>query len=286
MSLCAAKSDERLERGLLAIRFAGSVELAQERCNAFLDEHTNSPAATGRAYLALALHRGFRWDAPDGIVRNAEEALRHPLATDDACRAYAALGEALQVEISRGLSLREEAVLRKRALIANLKGLSLVMSQMKVFQKQEVPQVGGFTLLVVSTNDPAYRAMVARHEEQMIAHDKAIAANALIDWRGRFEEAVVGLYRATPFSEEISAEGRTLKLDPAVLKGLIDKVNASSKPSKSSEASPRGGSPLGLSITGLPAAEARRESGADGHTFGLLSPVALFVSRITQRAAG
>jgi hypothetical protein len=226
----AAEADGELETGLLSVRTAKDPKLAEERCEILLRSWTNSLSTGGRIYLALAQNMVYHWKEPDKVIANAEKALRYPLLVDDACAAYAVLGEAIEVKIISGVTLADEAALRRRALVAYLSGLSLVRGRITSFQREPVPFVASFHFAVSDTNDPDYRATRAKYEEWVAARRRALAANELMDWFDRFKSCVAGLYALTPDAEEIAAEGTRLRLDPALLQELIERVQANRKP--------------------------------------------------------
>jgi hypothetical protein len=246
----ASNSSGELEGSLIRLRAETNVATAEANGAKLLEEYTNSPEATGRIFLTMALKREYR--APhqtNGIAKiidASEKALQFPLDVIDKSSAYECLGGAIQMRITAGLSLREETVARKQELVAFLNGLKLIVSKARTLQKQPVPVVSGIGGVVYMSSDgtdgredPYYKAIVKEHEAEMKSREGAIAANDLVDRYQWFKSDIVNLYRGVPYVEEITEEGEKIMPGAPVLKELVEEVRkANAAPHSTPETKP------------------------------------------------
>ena len=266
-SAIAQSPDDGLAKALVPIRFGTNIPAVEAESAKLLQQHTNSPEALGKIYLAMALNNEYGHDNDfPKIIEMSQQALQFPLDVMDACRAYGNLIGGLRMKmISSGHAFsprqneREQTEMRKQILDVDLNALKLILSKATTLHKQEVPGVSAFSvaLAVIMTNATQtqeerekydalnrtnalwYQKALQENQAQWKAHDEANAANDLVDRYNWFKRDMVDLYRGIPFVDEITEEGEKVASgDPklkALTKELVEDVNKVNAPPPTSE---------------------------------------------------
>lgn len=187
-------------------------------------ENYESPKDRGEVFSVIA--RMYARDLAantSNVVRYCEEALEYPLDVAQSAQLHIYVGNVREIE-SRHAGDRKANMLKRQAVASYLKGLGIVMENLKVESLEHlVTEVGQprVDTVTVPENDPSYEDLKKRHDEQVAAFDYAMKQHKLLQLRDTCVQRIEAFF---PGTEQGSEEFGTLIHDAIPSSETVQRV--------------------------------------------------------------
>lgn len=177
------------------------VDKVELRGKELLREHA-SPEEQGQIYYHLADINGQSGMVhPELVIEYAQHALTFPIEPAQRLRLFTYWGDALMIGNQHTAieSRKPFPEIRKMAAVPYLEGLKEAAKYKIPLQKPELPAVD---LYDVPETAPIYQQVKKRHDEQMLAHNRARIEQELWDHRRVLTGQIVQIYSRKPYANE------------------------------------------------------------------------------------
>ncbi len=193
----------------------------ENRGEKLLKEHA-SPEERGQIYYHLAdVYGQSGMVHPELVIENARHSLQFPISPSQRLRLYIYLGDALVIENEHSAKGQRKSLpeIRKMAVVPYLEGLKDAQNYQIPRERPRLPGVGRSE---GTTDGPDYQEAVKRHEQQMVARERAMAEQRLWDYRAILSNQIVELYARKPYAAtELRHLGKEILADPTAVDGLM-----------------------------------------------------------------